>query len=118
MSRLVLLFAILDDIFLFVAPAVVAFILWALGLVPLWLAAVVAAPFLAFAAYVGFKVVKERPRQWIRERGVAVEDLRPEGMAKIGGVYWRALSIDGVIQAGSCVELVEVREGKAVVRRC
>jgi len=120
MSRLVTLFAILDDIFLFVTPAVVAFLLYFFNVIPLWAAVAVAAPFLGLAVYVGVRAFKEPPRgfDYVGGRGVAVEDLRPEGMVKVGGVYWRAVCAGCEAAAGSCVELVEVREGWAYVRPC
>ncbi|ABO07486.1 NfeD family protein [Pyrobaculum calidifontis] len=119
--RLLLLLALLDDLLLLAAPAVVALALYALGVIPLWAAAAVAAPFAALAAYVGAKVVKERPRgfAYVGGRGVAVEDLGPRGVVKIGGEYWRAVCVGGcTVSAGSCVELVEVRDGVAYVTPC
>jgi membrane protein implicated in regulation of membrane protease activity len=121
MSRLAtLLVAILDDIFLFVAPAVVAFLLYFFNVIPLWAAVAVAAPFLGFAVYVAVKVFKEQPRgfEYVGGRGIAVEDLRPVGVVKVGGVYWKAVCAACEVAAGSCVELVEVREGRAYVRPC
>jgi membrane protein implicated in regulation of membrane protease activity len=122
MSRLAtLLVAILDDIFLFVAPAVVAFLLYFFNVIPLWAAVAVAAPFLGLAIYVAVKVFKEeQPRgfDYVGGRGIAVEDLRPVGVVKVGGVYWKAECAACEATAGSCVELVEVREGRAYVRPC
>jgi len=118
---LLLLLALLDDILLLAAPAVVALALYALGVIPLWAAAAVAAPFAALAAYVGAKVVRERPRgfAYVGGRGVAVEDLRPGGMVKIGGEYWRAVCVGGcAVSAGSCVGIVEGRDGVAYGKTC
>ncbi len=120
MSRLLTLLAILDDVFLFVTPAVVAFLLYIFNVIPLWAAVAVAAPFLGFAVYVGVKVFKEPPKGfvYVGGKGVAVEDLKPEGVVKVGGVYWKAVCAGCEAAAGSCVELVEVRDGRAYVRPC
>ncbi|WP_333638772.1 NfeD family protein [Pyrobaculum aerophilum] len=120
MSRLAIVVAILDDIFLFILPAVLALVLHAVGVVPLWIALVVSAPFLALAAYVGVKVVKETPRgyTYLGGRGVVVEDLKPMGVVKISGEYWRAVCDGCEATAGSCVELVEIRGGVAYVKPC
>ncbi|MGB9705956.1 MAG: NfeD family protein [Pyrobaculum sp.] len=120
MSRLLTLIAVLDDVFLFVLPAVVALLLYLSGLIPLWAAVAVSAPFAALAVYVGFKVFREAPRgyTYVGGRGVVVEDLKPVGVVKIGGEYWRAVC-DGCWAArGDCVELVEVRNGVAYVKTC
>jgi membrane protein implicated in regulation of membrane protease activity len=121
MSRLVaLLVAILDDIFLFVAPAVVVLLLYFFNVIPLWAAVALAAPFLGLAVYAAVKVFKEQPRgfDYVGGRGIAVDDLSPVGVVKVGGVYWKAVCAACEVAAGSCVELVEVREGRAYVRPC
>jgi len=120
MSRLVALVAVLDDVLLFVAPAVLAFLFYFFDLIPLWAALAVAAPFLGLAVYVGVKVFRETPRsfEYVGGRGVATEDLRPEGLVKVGGVYWRAVCAGCEVAAGSCVELLDIRDGRAYVRPC
>jgi Membrane protein implicated in regulation of membrane protease activity len=117
---IVTLVALLDDLLLFVAPAVVAFLLYFFDVIPLWAAAAVAAPFLGLAVYVGVKAFKEAPRgfQYIGGRGVAVEDLKPEGLVKVEGVYWRAVCDGCEVTAGGCVELIDVRGGRAYVKPC
>ncbi|MEZ0320216.1 MAG: NfeD family protein [Pyrobaculum sp.] len=120
MSRLVLIFAILDDLLLFAVPAVLAIVLFLMGVVPWWLALAVAAPFVAVAVFVGVKVLREKPPEfaYVGGRGVAVEDLKPEGLVKVRGEYWRAVCDNCNASAGSCVEVVEVRDGRAYVRPC
>ncbi|AFA40433.1 Membrane protein implicated in regulation of membrane protease activity [Pyrobaculum oguniense TE7] len=120
MSRLVTLVALLDDILLFVSPAVLAWVLYAFGLIPLWSATAISAPFIALAVYVGVKAFKEGPRgfAYVGGRGVAVEDLRPSGVVKIGGEYWRAICRDCAVGAGECVVVEEVKDGVAYVRPC
>ncbi|MFN7105239.1 MAG: NfeD family protein [Pyrobaculum sp.] len=118
--RLVLLFAILDDMLLFVLPAAVALLLYLLDVIPLWAALAAATPFLALAIYVGMRVFREKPVSfsYVRGRGVAIGDLRPEGVVKVAGEYWRAVCLDCEAAAGSCVEIVEIRDGRAYVRPC
>lgn len=120
MSRLVLIFAILDDLLLFASPALVAVILYLIGVIPWWLALAVAAPFTAFAIYIGVRVFREKPPEfaYVGGRGVAVEDLKPEGLIKVRGEYWRAVCDRCHAPAGSCVEIIDVRDGRAYVHPC
>ncbi|MFN3804151.1 MAG: NfeD family protein [Pyrobaculum sp.] len=118
--RLVLLFAILDDMLLFVLPAAAALLLYILDVIPLWAALVVATPFLALAIYVAARIFRERPvvLPYVGGRGVAVEDLKPEGVVKVSGEYWKAVCLDCEAAAGTCVEIVEIKNGRAYVRPC
>ncbi len=46
--------------------------------------------------------------------GVVVEE--PEGVVKVWGEYWRAVCVGCRLPAGSCVEIVEVKEGRVYVK--
>ena len=71
--------AILDDVLLSVAPAVLAFLSYFFDLSPLWAALAAATPFLGLAVYVGVKVFRETPMsfEYIGGRGLwRISDLR------------------------------------------
>ena len=51
------------------------------------------------------------------QRGVAVSDMRPGGVAEFGDVRVQAASEHGVIPAGSRVRVVAYADGRALVRR-
>lgn len=120
MSRLVTIVALLDELLLFSAPVIIAFLLYIFGVIPLWIVVVLSAPFLVITAYIGIKVFKETPREYsyLGGRGVVVEDLKPEGVVKIEGVYWRAVCLSCEAAVGTCVELLDVKNGLAYVRPC
>lgn len=120
MSRAAALVALVDELLLVALPILAALALFLTGLLPLWAALAIALPLLVLLAYILWKIIKERPRgfSYIRGRGVAVEDLRPAGVVKIRGEYWRAYCVDCQVSAGECVELIEVRDGYAYVKPC
>ncbi len=120
MSRLVTLVAVLEDVLFSLHLLRWLFLFYVFDLIPLWAALTVATPFLGLAVYVEVKVFREAPRsfEYVGGRGVATEDLRPEGLVKVGGVYWRAVCTGCEMAAGGCVELLDIRDGRAYVRPC
>jgi membrane protein implicated in regulation of membrane protease activity len=47
-----------------------------------------------------------------------MEDLRPEGLVKVGGVYWKAACAGCEVSTGGGVESLNIRNGRAYVRPC
>lgn len=115
-SRLALLIALLDELLLFTTPAIVAVALYALGFIPLWITAAIATPSLTISIYVAWKISRESSSYPNLSVGVVVEDLKPEGVVKVWGEYWRAVCVGCRLPAGSCVEIVEVKEGRVYVK--
>ncbi|MEM1663612.1 MAG: NfeD family protein [Pyrobaculum sp.] len=120
MSHTAVIPALLDELLLIALPILAAFALYILDILPLWAALIIAVPPLALLIHTLLKIVKERPRgySYLGGRGVAVEDLKPSGVVKIRGEYWKAYCLNCEVAAGECVELVEVKEGYAYVKPC
>jgi len=96
----------------------------------LLLAVLIASPFAATAAIniwpktpFGKRVVLTpeishvtAPPVAVGEVGTAVSDLRPGGEIEIGGRRFAARSDRGIVNAGSAVRIIEVIDGRLVVR--
>nr|KJR73971.1 MAG: hypothetical protein TU35_02705 [Thermoproteus sp. AZ2] len=107
---------------LLLAAAAVLIALGFLGLMPLPLAAVLAAPLIAIYSYVLYARLKYRPGpprpiMPVGEKAVVVERLAPIGLVKVQGTYWRALCDGCVAEVGEVVEVAGVRDGTLVVRK-
>jgi len=108
---------------LLLALAALLIVLGVLDITPWALGAISASVFIAiyvWALYtrIRFKPPPPRPTTPLGEKAVVVEELRPEGMVKIGGVYWKALCEDCRAEVGEAVVVVDYRDGVLVVRRC
>ncbi|MGC9170141.1 MAG: NfeD family protein [Thermoproteus sp.] len=103
--------------------AILLVVLGIFGVIPSALAAALASIFIAiylWALYtrIKFKPPPPKPPVPLNEKAAVVEELRPEGVVKVGGVYWRALCDGCEAKAGEAVVVVGYRDGALVVRRC
>lgn len=77
--------------------------------------------FFAFAITLGIKAQRRKPTTGveglIKEIGIAITDLNPEGEVKVHGEIWRAETIDGKIDSKSSVEIVDVKNLKLKVKK-
>ena len=77
--------------------------------------------FFLFAITLGIKAQKRKPTTGleglVKETGVAITDLNPEGDVKLHGEIWKAESIEGNIENNSKIEVVAVQSLKLKVRR-
>jgi len=79
---------------------------------------------LGFAAFFAVKVLLfpwNQPavgaESMIGREAIVVEELDPEGMAKLDGVLWLARSEEGRIRAGEVVKIVDVSGSRLYVTR-
>jgi membrane-bound serine protease (ClpP class) len=77
--------------------------------------------FFLFAITLGIKAQRRKPTTGseglVKEVGIAITDLNPDGDVKIHGEIWKAESIEGKIEVNSRVEVVEVQSLKLKVKR-
>lgn len=57
------------------------------------------------------------PEALIGREAIVVEELNPEGLVKIEGEYWRAISLNGVIKEGEKVKITGLSGLKVLVER-
>ena len=57
------------------------------------------------------------PEWMIGQGGEVVESLKPLGVIRIGGEYWKAKSIDGEVNAGDFVEIMGMKKLVLAVKR-
>jgi membrane-bound ClpP family serine protease len=119
---LIILIALLDDI---AVLALVFVVLWVFKVeIPLSVVIVVGIVVGSLIFIVHRAVVPSLRRKrvtgaegMIGMEGEVVASLKPRGIIRVGGEYWQAESLDGDIETGEEVEIVEVDRLKLEVKR-
>ena len=119
---LLILFLLLDDV---AALALIFLVLWWFKVsIPLW-AAIILGLLVGTFAFIIHKVVipsfhKKQvtgAEGMIGLEGEVVEPLRPLGLIRVAGEYWKAESVDGDIVCGESVEILRLNRLVLEVRR-
>ncbi len=119
---LLVLISLSDDI---VILAVVVLLLWYFKVkLPLWAMILIGLALGGFIFVRTWAVLPSLRRKKITGAegmigmvGEVVESLTPEGVVKVSGEYWQAKSIDGDIETGEDIEILEINRLKLEVRR-
>ena len=121
MRRAHAIVALLDETVMLTSPAIAATALWMLDIIPIHVAVAIAAPPLAVLAYMIAEVYRARPGDVrytpVGERAIVVEPLRPRGLVKVRGEYWRAMCNGCTAEAGEVVVVEGIFEGELIVRK-
>ena len=108
--------------------AIAAVVLWGLPQIdiniPLWALIVMMVAWAAFAVFTfqkGTQALKKKPvvglSDMVGSRGKVVNRLDPQGMVRIKGELWEAISVGGRINTGKEVTVVGQDGLKLIVRR-
>ena len=108
--------------------AIAAVVLWGLPQIdihiPLWALIVIMVAWAAFAVFTfrkGTQALKRKPvvglSDMVGSRGKVVNRLDPQGMVRIKGELWEAISVGGRINTGKEITVVGQDGLKLIVRR-
>ena len=119
---LIVLIALLDDV---VALALVFVVLWFFRVkVPLSVIIVIGLVLGTFIFIVHRAIVPSLRRRKVTGAegmvglmGEVVKSLKPDGVIRVGGEYWQAKSLEGDIEAGEDVEVIDIDRLSLEVRR-
>ena len=119
---LIVVIALLDDV---VALALVFILLWYFRVkIPVWVIIVLGLVLGTFVFIVHRAIVPSLRRRRVTGaegmvglNGEVVKSLKPDGVVRVGGEYWQAKSIEGDIEAGEDVEIIDIDRLSLEVRR-
>ena len=119
---LIVVIALLDDV---VALALVFVALWYFRVeIPIWVIIVIGVVLGTFIFIVHRAIVPSLRRRKVTGAegmvgltGEVVKSLKPDGVIRVGGEYWQAKSIEGDIEAGEDVEIIDIDRLNLEVRR-
>jgi len=119
---LIVLIALLDDV---VALALVFVVLWFFRVkVPLSVIIVIGLVLGTFIFIIHRAIVPSLRRRKVTGAegmvglmGEVVKSLKPDGVIRVGGEYWQAKSLEGDIEAGEDVEVIDIDRLSLEVRR-
>ena len=108
--------------------AIAAVVLWGLPQIdihiPLWALIVMMVAWAAFAVFTfqkGTQALKRKPvvglSDMVGSKGKVVNQLDPQGMVRIKGELWEAISVGGRVNAGKEITVVGQDGLKLIVRR-
>ena len=119
---LIVLIALLDDV---LALALVFVVLWFFRVkVPLSVIIVIGLVLGTFIFIIHRAIVPSLRRRKVTGAegmvglmGEVVKSLKPDGVIRVGGEYWQAKSLEGDIEAGEDVEVIDIDRLSLEVRR-